>query len=47
MMNNSTNSLFVIIPKSVEQLSKRLKTKIVDSFTLEKLIERNVYQVQL
>lgn len=38
-MNASSNSLFVSTPKSVELLSKRLKTKIIDSLTLETLIE--------
>ena len=41
-MDTWQNSLFVVTPKSVELLSKRLKTKIVDSSTLETLTERNI-----
>jgi len=44
-MNASSNSLFVSTPKSVELLSKRLKTKIIDSLTLETLIERNILEL--
>ena len=40
-MESSSSALHVTGVKSVEQLSKQLKTNMVDSFTLQKLIECN------
>jgi hypothetical protein len=38
-MDPSSSSLFLVLPKSVEELSKRLKSKMVDTVTLQKLID--------
>lgn len=44
-MNIQTH-LFGVLPKSVEQLSKQLHSKIVDPIILQKLIDR-MYSLQL
>ena len=38
-MDPSSSSLFLVVPKSVEELSKRLKSKMVDTVTVQKLID--------
>ncbi|EFX76721.1 hypothetical protein DAPPUDRAFT_306081 [Daphnia pulex] len=41
-MNYTSNLLFVTVPKSVEQLSKQLQSKIVDPLILQTLIDFSV-----
>ena len=39
---NAQNVLFATVPKSVEQLSKQLHSKIVDPLVLQNLIDRKL-----
>ena len=41
---NAQNVLFATVPKSVEQLSKQLHSKIVDPLVLQNLIDRKLLQ---
>lgn len=43
IMNTSQNLLFAVLPKSVEQLSKQLHSKIIDPIILQKLVERKSF----